>query len=96
MKKRIRLTEGQLREMVAESVCKILNEARSGRVFDELQKMSDTLEYIIRDSGFIPFSSPSPSSTEVKIARAISEASKQIDNAIYYCRKCGYGDDVTE
>ena len=88
-KRRIRLTEGDLGRIVKESVKRTLNETENGTTFEELENVRQILSDIM-NSGFIPFSSPSPSSTEKEIADAIIEAARKIDKALYLCGQCGY------
>lgn len=44
----------------------------------------------IADSGFIPFSSPAPSSTEKEVKDLILMADKYIEKAIEKCQSLGY------
>lgn len=62
MSKPIRLTQDDLRSIVAESVKKVMmnEDSSSAR---QLQHVIDALEQL-SNSGWIPFASPSPSSTE--------------------------------
>lgn len=50
------------------------------------KKLMDALEILksIEDSGYWPFASPAPCSTEVKIKRAIENAIMNINTAMYY------------
>ena len=80
-KKLIRLTESDLHRIVRESVNNILTEG-NGRVIDELEEAYSILKGIT-ESGFIPFASPSPSSTENELKMAIVEAMRMIDKSKY-------------
>ena len=60
MNKPVKITEKQLHNIVNESVSRILAEGQSAR---QLQHIIDALTELTI-SGWIPFSSPSPSSTE--------------------------------
>jgi len=44
----------------------------------------------IMDSGFIPFSSPAPSSTEQNVRDAIMQADSLLGDAIQQCMQLGY------
>lgn len=89
MKRTIKLTENDLHKIVNRVVESTINEGKNGTTYEELQNIRQTLSEIM-DSGWIPFSSPSPSSTEVKIKNSIIEAARNIDAALYYCGQCGY------
>ena len=78
-KKLIRLTESDLHRIVKESVNNILTEG-NGRVIDELEEAYSILKGITK-SGFIPFTSSSPSSTENELKMAIVEAMRMIDKS---------------
>lgn len=45
----------------------------------------------IKNSGYIPFASPAPSSTESQIKKNICEAVTHIENAIYLHESCFFG-----
>ena len=89
-KKLIRLTEGDLRSIVKESVRRVLKEGQMGTTVDNLQQAHALLSDIM-NSGFIPFTSPAPSSTEKELKEAIIEAARMIDKASYLCGQLGYG-----
>lgn len=82
----VKLTESKLKQIVAESVKKVLKE---GTNYDELEKAYEILNQITKSS-FIPFSSPHPSSTEIEIKNAIIEAMRLIDKAKYLSAQLGY------
>ena len=90
MKQRIRLTEGDLHRIVNESVKRVLREGQMGSAVDNLQQAHVLLSDIM-NSGFIPFTSPAPSSTEKELKDAIIEAARMIDKASYLCGQLGYG-----
>ena len=90
-KKLIRLTENDLKEIVQESVNKILNEGQLGSAYENLENAYELLQDIM-NSSFIPFSSPSPSGTEVELKNAIIEAARMIDKAKYLCGQLGYNE----
>ena len=88
-KKLIRLTENDLKEIVKESVNKILNEGKLGSAYENLENASELLRDIM-DSSFIPFSSPAPSGTEAELKDTIIEAARMIGKAKYLCKQLGY------
>lgn len=88
-KKLIRLTENELKEIVKESVNKILKEGKLGSAYENLENASELLRDIM-NSSFIPFSSPAPSGTEVELKNAIIEAARMVDKAMYLCGQLGY------
>lgn len=90
-KKLIRLTENDLKEIVQESVNKILNEGQLGSAYENLENAYELLQDIM-NSSFIPFSSPHPSGTEVELKNAIIEAARMIDKAKYLCGQLGYNE----
>ena len=89
-KNRVRLTESGLRRIVNKSVRNTLNEA-------SFVSKNDSVNYIlssilreledITNSGYIPFASPSPSSTEQKVKDYIYQAMSCIEAAIKYDRQ---------
>lgn len=90
MKKQlIRLTENDLNNIIKECVKKTLNES-FGSV-GEIQKAYDMLNNVTK-SGFIPFASPAPSSTEKEIKNAVIEAMRLLDKALYLSTKMGYNE----
>ena len=93
MKKPIQITQDELRKIVTESVQKILTETKNGTTYQELERVHEILSDIM-NSGFIPFASPSPSSTEQGIKDAIIEAARNIDKALYLCGQCGYNQPI--
>ena len=96
-KKLIRLTESDLHRIIKESVNvvtkNVVNETKNGTTYEELERVHNILSDIM-NSDFIPFSSPSPSSTEKGIADAIIEAARNIDKAMYLCGQCGYNQPI--
>lgn len=68
------------------SLKKLINETH---VYDELDEIHKRLNNIM-NSGYIPFASPSPSSTELEIKNAIINAARSIDKAMYLDGQC-YG-----
>lgn len=92
-KKLIKLTESDLHRIIKESVNKVVNETKNGTTYEELERVHNILSDIM-NSDFIPFSSPSPSSTEKGIADAIIEAARNIDKAMYLCGQCGYNQPI--
>ena len=79
MKNRIRLTESCLNKIIKESVKKVLKENRG--IGQELDYIKYQLEEIV-NSGYIPFSSPSPSSTEMIVKKNILQAIECLKNAV--------------
>ena len=90
-KKLIKLTENDLKEIVQESVNKILNEGKLGSAYENLENAYELLQDII-NSSFIPFASPSPSRTEAELKDTIIEAARMIDKAKYLCGQLGYNE----
>lgn len=90
MEKTIRLRECELRKMIAESIKRVLREGNDVSVVNNLQQAYELLR-VIPKTGFIPFSSPSPSSTEAEVKKAIMEATRLIDRAISLSYQLGYG-----
>ena len=88
-KKLIRLTENDLKEIVKESVNKILNEGKLGSAYENLENAYELLQDIM-NSSFIPFSSPAPSGTEAELKDTIIEAARMIGKAKYLCKQLGY------
>lgn len=89
MKQKIRLTEGDLHRIVNESVKRVIKEGQMGSVVGNLQQANALLSDVM-NSGFIPFTSPAPSSTEKELKDAIIEAARMIDKASYLCGQLGY------
>lgn len=85
----IRLTEGDLHNIIKESVQRVLKEGKLGDAYTNLQNASELVRDIM-DSSFIPFTSPSPSSTEVELKKTIIEAARMLDKAMYLCGQLGY------
>lgn len=73
--------------MVSESVSRIITESS-----DSTSDMSQALNILkdITESGFIPFASPAPSSTELIVKKNIEKAISSIEIAIEACRSLGY------
>ena len=69
---------------------KIEPEPQNGETILKLMKIRSMLAEIM-DSGFIPFASPSPSSTEQVVKDSIVNADKLIGTAIYKCKELRYG-----
>ena len=89
MKQRIRINESQLKQVVTEIVKKMLKEEQEN-TYETLIEIMNKLDMIIH-SGFIPFSSPSPSSTEKKVADSIIQANELLKQAAIGCKELGYG-----
>ena len=70
MNKPIQITQDDLRKIVNESVQRILKE---GYGSTQLQHVIDALEQLVT-SGWIPFASPSPSSTEMVVKQNVMQA----------------------
>lgn len=61
------------------------NERRNYRPLrDELQGAVDIINEII-DTGYIPFTSPAPSSTECIVKKSIEKALEHLQNALWNC-----------
>lgn len=88
--KKIKITENDLRQIVEESVVRILTEGQMGTTLENLDNAYKLLQDIM-NSSFIPFTSPNPSSTEEELKDAIIEAARMIDKAKYLCGQLGYG-----
>lgn len=93
MKRRIRLTEADLHKIVRRSVKRALKEGAMGTAYENLEQAQRLLSDIT-NSSFIPFSSPSPSSTEEELKNTIIEAARLVDKAMYLCGKLGYNGPV--
>lgn len=78
MKKKVTITEGDLRNIIRESIKNILNE---GSASSELEQIVGQL-YQLTESGYIPFSSPSPSSTEMIVKNNVYQAIECLNKAI--------------
>lgn len=89
-KQRIKLTESDLHKIVKEAIAKQLREEEE--MSSTLQDLNQAYEILkgVRESGFIPFASPSPSSTEEKVKNSIMNALNDISYAIHLCEKLGY------
>lgn len=85
----IKINENQLRQIVTGSVKKVLKEGQEN-TYGTLIDIMNKLDMIIH-SGFIPFSSPSPSSTEKKVADSIIQANELLKQAAIGCKQLGYG-----
>ena len=77
MRKRIRLTENQINRMVKESMRAILKEES---IDDDLSSIIQQLKQLTQ-SGWIPFASPSPSSTELKLKTEVLRAIECLEHA---------------
>ena len=87
--KTVKVTNEDIREMVSESVRRLVSESEGEGVVNTLTKMHKTLSEIMT-GGFIPFASPNPSSTEREVATCIRSASDELLKAVRLCRKLGY------
>lgn len=63
------------------------NEPKVFTVSSKLQEAIDALE-LIEKSGYIPFASPSPSSTEAEIKHAILRAHSELAHALNVHKQC--------
>lgn len=77
MKKIIKLTESQINRIAKESIKAILKEER---VADDLSSIIQQLKQLTQ-SGWIPFASPHPSSTELKLKTEVLRAIECLENA---------------
>lgn len=101
-----RIRENELRNLVREAIDEVViggktqhsqKESRSRRgsrlyeskSSDDIRQAYELLNGVV-NSGFIPFSSPSPSSTEVVIKRSVMRAMDELMKAMDACRDCGY------
>lgn len=78
----IKINENQLRQIVTGSVKKVLKEGQEN-TYGTLIDIMNKLDMIIH-SGFIPFSSPSPSSTEKKSCRFNNSSKRIIKTSGYW------------
>lgn len=78
MKKRIKLTESQINRIAKESIKTILKE---GRVVEDLSSIIQQLKQLTQ-SGWIPFASPAPSSTELKLKTEVLRAIECLERAV--------------
>lgn len=88
-----KITQDQLVRMVSESVSRIITESNS--TCSEIRQALNTLKGVT-ESGFIPFSSPSPSSTELTVRKNIEHAISSLEMALEACRELGYCDSIEE
>lgn len=77
MKKIIKLTESQINRIAKESIKAILKEER---VADDLSSIVQQLKQLTQ-SGWIPFASPHPSSTELKLKTEVLRAIECLEHA---------------
>lgn len=88
-KKFSQMSESQINKMISKSVKKVLKEEQEN-TYGTLIDIMNRLDMII-NSSFIPFSSPSPSSTEKKVADSIIQANELLKQAAIGCKELGYG-----
>ena len=90
MKKQlIRLTESDLHDIVRNAVGRAITETTHDSSYNEIKRAHAILNRVM-ESGFIPFSSPSPSSTEMELKNAIMDADRLLQKALFLCGKLGY------
>ena len=80
------MNERKLNRIIKESIRKTLMESSCA---DNLSTAESALSELV-NSGFIPFSSPSPSSTELKLKRYVEDALRNIQMAKRLCCDLGY------
>ena len=93
MKKIVKLTEQDLHDIIKESVDKMLKEGKLGTAYQNLEQCDELLSDIM-ESSFIPFSSPSPSSSEQELKNTIIEAARMIQKAMYLCGQLVYNQPI--
>ena len=91
----IRLDGRRLHSIIMESVGKVLSEGKMGSAYENLEQAQRLLSDIM-DSSFIPFASPSPSSTELELKKSIIEAARLVDRSLYLCGQLGYNNPVAQ
>ena len=100
-----RIRENELRNLVREAIDEVVSgktqhsqresiNRRNNRLYEskssnDIRQAYELLNGVV-NSGFIPFSSPSPSSTEVVIKRSVIRAMDELMKAMDACRDCGY------
>lgn len=77
MKRKIKLTESQLNRVVKESMKAILKEES---INDDLSSIIQQLKQLTQ-SGWIPFASPAPSSTELRLKTEVLRAIECLEHA---------------
>lgn len=80
------MNERKLNRIIKESIRKTLMESSCA---DNLSTAESALSELV-NSGFIPFSSPNPSSTELKLKRFVEDALRNIQMAKRLCCDLGY------
>lgn len=94
MKKQIQITEAQINNVVKSVLkewCSETQRQDDNSTYNKLIDISIKLDMII-NSGFIPFASPSPSSTELELANAVKKAQELINKAAALCKSLGYSE----
>lgn len=86
----IRLTESRLKQIVAESVKNILNEGIEGGLHEDLSEIIRNLK-LIANSAYIPFTSPSPSSTESVVKNNVNKAIELLTFADHAAQQLSHG-----
>ena len=82
MGRTIKINESALNRIISEATRKVVKESVSTDVCGNLEQAKSLLKEITI-SGFIPFSSPSPSSTEEKLKGSITNAISEIEYSLY-------------
>ena len=81
MKTKITISEERLKQIVKETIDSFSKTNSVAKQLDEIVKML----FDITKSGFIPFSSPSPSSSEEEVAELIKRAMSDLEEAADIC-----------
>lgn len=86
----VRLTESQLKQMIAESVKNVLNESVESGLHEDLSDIIRNLK-LIANSAYIPFTSPSPSSTESVVKNNVKKAIELLEYADIAVQQLSHG-----
>lgn len=86
----VRMTESKLTQIVTESVEKVLRERLENGLHSELTNIIQSLEELA-NSSYIPFSSPSPSSTEAIVKQNVLKAIELLKNADFAASQLYHG-----
>lgn len=87
---KVKLTESELKQIIAESVRQVLKEGVNNGLHKSLSEIIQELEELT-NSGYIPFSSPSPSSTEAVVKQNVIKAIELLKNADFAASQLYHG-----
>lgn len=86
----VKLTESNLRDMIKEAVEEALKEGVNNGLHEDLNEIIQRLEELT-NSSYIPFSSPSPSSTEAVVKQNVIKAIELLKNADFAASQLYHG-----